>query len=451
MGEVEKRTQLLRRLLLPTLVTAFGLGGCGSSSLPSLPKISDLNPFAEKQQPLPGKRIPVLQSRDNVGAHLAEADRPIVLPPPRHNENWTQPGGEPSNSPGHLALSGSLKRAWSANAGTGSSSKGKLTASPIVYGGRVFTLDAEARVTAFSASGGSAIWRVSLVPESERGDGGYGGGLAIDSGRLYVATGFGTVVALDPGTGKQLWTKNIGVPVRAAPTAVNDKVFVVTTDAHVFALAGFDGSELWTQRGIPERTSIISNPSPAVDSGVVVVPYTSGELSAFKADDGSLLWTESLARTGALSPMASLSDAARPAIAGGVVYAVGHGGRLIATDLKSGERLWSLNVASTQAPVIAGDTVFVVDTTGQLLAVTRRDGKIIWSVKLPGTSTWSGPTLAGNHLWLASNHGQLVGVDPVTGRVISQLGLDDPVYIAPVVADGRMYVLTDKARLIAFN
>jgi len=289
------------------------------------------------------------------------------------------------------------------------------------------------------------------VPESERGDGGYGGGLAIDSGRLYVATGFGTVVALDPGTGKQLWTKNIGVPVRAAPTAVNDKVFVVTTDAHVFALAGFDGSELWTQRGIPERTSIISNPSPAVDSGVVVVPYTSGELSAFKADDGSLLWTESLARTGALSPMASLSDAARPAIAGGVVYAVGHGGRLIATDLKSGERLWSLNVASTQAPVIAGDTVFVVDTTGQLLAVTRRDGKIIWSVKLPGTSTWSGPTLAGNHLWLASNHGQLVGVDPVTGRVISQLGLDDPVYIAPVVADGRMYVLTDKARLIAFN
>lgn len=134
-----------------------------------------------------------------------------------------------------------------------------------------------------------------------------------------------------------------------------------------------------------------------------------------------------------------------------MVYAVGHGGRLIATDLKSGERLWSLNVASTQAPVIAGDTVFVVDTTGQLLAVTRRDGKIIWSVKLPGTSTWSGPTLAGNHLWLASNHGQLVGVDPVTGRVISQLGLDDPVYIAPVVADGRMYVLTDKARLIAFN
>lgn len=450
MGEVGKRPQRLGQVLAPAILVAIGLGGCGGS-LPSLPKISELNPFAEKEQPLPGKRIPVMQARDSLGAELAAADKPVVLPPPRANENWTQPGGEPNNSPGHLELNGSLRRAWSADVGTGSSSKGKLTASPVVYGGRVFTLDATARVTALSASSGSAIWRVSLVPENEREEGGFGGGLAIENGRLYAATGFGTVVALDSATGKVLWTKNIGVPVRASPTAVDDKVFVVTTEGHVYALAGYDGGELWTFRGIPERTSIISNPSPAVEGGVVVVPYPSGELVALRADDGTPVWTESLARTRTVSSLASLSDAARPAIAGGVVYAVGHGGRLIATEIKSGERLWSLNVAGTQAPVVAGDNVFVVDTSGQLHAITRRDGKVIWTAKLPGTSTWSGPTLAGNHLWLTSNKGQLVGVDPATGRVTAQQNLDSPIYIAPVVAGGRMYVLTDKARLVAFN
>src|SRR5690606_19623123 len=112
-----------------------------------------------------------------------------------------------------------------------------------------------------------------LVPENERGEGGYGGGLAIDNGRLYAATGFGTVVALDPVSGKKLWDKNIGVPIRASPTAVDDKVFVLTTEGHVFALASFDGGELWTFRGVPERTSIISSPSPEVEGGVVVVPY----------------------------------------------------------------------------------------------------------------------------------------------------------------------------------
>ncbi|MCL4766080.1 MAG: PQQ-binding-like beta-propeller repeat protein [Hyphomicrobiaceae bacterium] len=451
MGEVERRSQRLGQLMAPALLVAIGVGGC-SDSLPSLPKIGDLNPFAEKQQPLPGTRIPVMQARDKIGgAELASADKPVVLPPPRANEGWTQPGGEPSNSPGHLALAGAVKQAWSADAGTGSSSSGRLTASPIVYGGRVYTLDAAARVTAFSATGGSAVWRASLVPENERGAGGYGGGLAVDSGRLYAATGFGTVVALDPESGKKLWEKNLGVPVRASPTAVGDKVFVVTTEGHVFALAGLDGSELWAFRGLPERTSIISNPSPAVEGGVVAVPYPSGDLVALRADDGTPLWTESLARTRTVSSLASLSDTARPAIDNGVVYAVGHAGRLIATQAKTGERLWSLSVPGTQAPAVAGDILFVVDTTGQLHAITRRDGKVVWTAKLPGSSTWSGPTLAGGLLWLTSNKGQLVGVDPATGRVATQQSLGAPVYIAPVVAGGRMYVLTDKARLVAFN
>ena len=126
-------------------------------------------------------------------------------------------------------------------------------------------------------------------------------------------------------------------------------------------------------------------------------------------------------------------------------------GRMVATTQKTGERVWSLTVPSSQAPWVAGESVFVVDTTGQLMAITRRDGKIQWTVKLPGTNTWSGPVLAGNRLWLTSNKGTLVGVDASTGRVETTQDLGQPVYIAPVVAGGRMYVLTDKAKLIALN
>ena len=45
----------------------------------------------------------------------------------------------------------------------------------------------------------------------------------------------------------------------------------------------------------------------------------------------------------------------------------------------------------------------------------------------------------------------LVGVDALTGKVGSQQELGDPVYIAPVVAERRLYALTDKAKLIALN
>jgi outer membrane protein assembly factor BamB len=124
---------------------------------------------------------------------------------------------------------------------------------------------------------------------------------------------------------------------------------------------------------------------------------------------------------------------------------------MIATQSRTGERLWSLSVPGTQMPWVAGENVFVVDTAGQLMAINRRDGKVLWSTKLPGSSTWSGPTLAGGLLWLVSNQGALVGVDAATGRVANQQSLGSPVYIAPVVAQGRMFVLTDSARLISLN
>ena len=447
------------------LLALTPLSGC-SDTLDSLPKLGDLNPFAETQVPLPGRRISVMPAQGNkLPGDLADASKPITLPPQRVNEDWAQPGGDPNNAPGHLAFNGAAKEVWSADAGEGSSAAGRVTASPIVYRGNVYTLDAEANLSAFATSGGSAKWRVSLKPDRENaqtsiwsmslfsgGDGGgYGGGLAADSGRLYAATGYGNVVAMDPQTGKKIWEKMLGAPVRASPTAAGDRVFVVTLDGRFYCLAGADGGELWSVRGLPQQASLLTNASPAVEGEIVVVPYPSGELVALKVADGAAVWSESLTRTRTTSQISSMSDTARPAIFQGTVYAVGHAGRMVATQSATGERLWSLNVPGTQAPWVAGDSVFVVDTAGQLMAISRTAGKVQWTVNLPGGGSWSGPTLAGGTLWLASASGKLVGVEAITGRVVVERDLGDPVYIAPVVAQGRMYVLTDEAKLIALN
>jgi outer membrane protein assembly factor BamB len=447
------------------LLVLTPLSGC-SDTLDSLPKLGDLNPFAEQQVPLPGRRISVMPAQGNkLPGDLADASKPIALPPQRVNEDWAQPGGDPNNAPGHLAFNGTAKEVWSADAGEGSSSSGRVTASPIVYGGNIYTLDAEGNLSAFATSGGSAKWRISLKPDRENaqtsiwtmsliggGDGGgYGGGLAADSGRLYAATGYGNVVAMDPQTGKKIWEKMLGAPVRASPTAAGDRVFVITLDGRFYCLAGADGGELWSVRGLPQQASLLTNASPAVEGEIVVVPYPSGELVALKVADGTAVWSESLTRTRTTSQVSSMSDTARPAIFQGTVYAVGHAGRMVATQSATGERLWSLNVPGTQAPWVAGDSVFVVDTAGQLMAISRTAGKVQWTVQLPGGGSWSGPTLAGGTLWLASAGGKLVGVEAITGRVVVEKDLGDPVYIAPVVAQGRMYVLTDEAKLIALN
>lgn len=444
------RLQTAARPVLGALA-AVSLAGC-ADSLPSLPKLTDLNPFAEKQQPLPGKRIPVMAEGNRIGGDLASADRPVTLPPMVQTDSWSQPGGSATNAIGHLTLGATVKSAWSADIGDGSSKYGKLSASPVVAGGRVFTLDAAGTVTAYNVAGGGVAWRVSVTPEGEKNrQKGYGGGIATDAGRLYVATGYGTALALDPASGKKLWERQIGAPIRTSPTAAGDRVYFVTNAGELHSLSGADGAENWVFRGEPDKATFINNASPAVDGDIVVAPFTTGDVVALKASTGQATWTENLARSRTASSMAAMSDAARPVIDGGVVFAIGHAGRMIATNARTGERLWSLSIPSIQQPWVAGDNVFVVDTTGQAIAISRRDGKILWTAKLPGEGTWSGPVLAGNRLWATSSKGALVSVEPTTGKVASTQDLGAPIYIAPVVAGGRMFVLTDKARLIALN
>lgn len=448
MVETSRLGSLVRKYL--PVMGMILLSGC-SDSLPTLPKLDSLNPFATKEVPLPGKRMAILDESTKVKADLAPANTPVVLPPQRANSDWTQPGGEPNNAPGHLALGSGLKQAWSADAGDGTSYRGRLIASPITYNGRIYTLDASARVTAFAMSGGSTAWRVKLAPQNEQGHEGFGGGLAADSGRLYVATGFGSVYALDTASGKQIWEKKIGDPIRNSPTATNDRVFVSTVGGRLIALSALDGNELWQHRGLPEETSLSSNPSPAVSGDIVVAPYASGELVALSVVDGQPRWNEALSQTRTTSAMGTLNNVARPVIDNDVVYAIGNSGRVIAVKLATGERLWSSDIAGNQMPYVAGEQLFVADTSGQLLALNRQTGQIVWTVKLPGNSVWSGPVLAGGTLWLVSGNGDLTSVDGATGRILGTAKIGSAAFIAPIVSQGRLFVLTDNAKLIAYN
>lgn len=449
-GKLIKRGQTSVRStgMIAVVFAALFLSSCGG--MPSMHSLTG-NVFKAKEEILPGKRESILKSRADLTPDLGATKISVNIPAQQANPNWTQPGGTASNAPGHIAFKGTLRPTWTSDAGAGSSSDGQLIPRPIVYNGRVYTLDTEGVVTSFSASSGSIGFRVRLTPETEEKDEGYGGGLAVDGGHLYAATGYGTVVSLDPGSGKALWTKVLGVPIRTSPTAYGGKVFVVTTEGRLYALSGSDGEEIWTQRGLPDRTSILSNISPAVSGKTLVVPYSSGEIIAYDLETGRPVWRDSLATRKSGSSLKSMTNPGRPAIAKGIVYAVGNSGRMIATSKKDGERLWSKTIASTQTPWPVGNMVYIVDRSGMVVAMRSSDGSIVWVKQMARDEGWLGPVLAGDRLWLISNKGRIAGLNPKTGKIVTQKDLGYRIHIAPIVAAGHMYVLTDNAKLVALN
>lgn len=408
-----------------------------------------------------GERVSVLATDQSVTPDPKLRDSKVVLPQPFVNPDWPEPGGYADNVMHHLSAPGELKEVWSASAGEGSSTNARLTASPVIGGGKIYTLDSNANVTAFDQKSGDKLWNTDLTPEDEDSEKGFGGGVAFDAGKVFVSTGFGFVAALDASNGKEIWRRNATVPFRAAPVVNGGRIFVATQENQLLALAEDDGRVLWDHRGISESAGMLGSNSVAVAGDVVVVPYSSGELYALRVQNGKSIWSDTLSRTGKLTPLASLADiSGRPVIDRGLVFANSHAGRLVAIDIRTGERAWTVDVGGTQRPWVAGDYVFVITDDAKVICVERADGRIRWATQLDSYSSpetrkgpiaWAGPVLVSDRLIAVSSEGYAVSISPYTGEILGQVSTPDKAFIAPIVADNTVYLLTDDARLTALR
>lgn len=408
-----------------------------------------------------GERVSVLPTARTVTADPRLANEPVKLPRPTVNAEWPQPGGFADNVMHHLSASGELNDEWSSSVGQGSTSDSRLTASPVMAAGKVFVLDSEVQVSAYDAKTGDRLWETNLTPDDEDSEDGFGGGVAYDANKVFVSTGFGFVVALDANSGKEIWRRATTVPFRAAPVVNGGRVFVATQENQLLALAADDGRVLWDHRGIAESAGILGSNSVAVSGDLVVVPYTSGELFGLNVRNGRALWSDTLARTGGLTPLSTLADiSGRPVIDRGLVFANSHAGRIVAIDIRTGERAWTIDVGGTQRPWVAGDYVYVITDDAKVLCIRRADGRVRWVTQLDayrnvegrtGAISWSGPVLVSDRLIVLSSESYALSISPYTGEVLGQVDIPDKAFIAPVVADNVVYILTDDGRLTALK
>lgn len=441
------RNSVLRGLSAASLLI---LSGCGS-----------LDFFSDDEVPLSGTRVSVggTDSRNAITADVSGGA--VSIPGAQANADWPQLNGNAARSLGHVAAGASLTRAWSVDVGAGSSSSARIVSPPVVAEGRVFTLDAGATVAAHDAGSGTPIWSIDLTPEGENTIDGFGGGVAYDSGRVFVSNGFGDLHAVASSSGEIIWTAALGAPSRAAPAVSAGRIFVVTRDNQIIAVDAGSGEIAWREQGLEQVAGILGGAAPAATKSVVIAPFSSGELNAYSAASGRLGWIDDLTGTRGSTGLAALNDVSGdPVISDGTVYAASQSGRFVAVDVKSGERLWTRNIGGVQPPYVAGDTIFIVSGQGTLVAIEKRSGEILWASELgeyrdpddrDDPIIWAGPILAGGNLLLASNLGQLVSVNPNSGVIAAQVDLPGATTNAPIAAGGTVYVLTDDAKLAAYR
>mgnify|MGYP006279913193 CR=1 FL=1 len=143
---------------------------------------------------------------------------------------------------------------------------------------------------------------------------------------------------------------------------------------------------------------------PVYWNGSLLLGSGNGKIVRFVLRDESHAWSVS----------AYGRIAAPPVVTGGVMYASGYRGNLIAVDLTSGVVMWSWEPREPSwlmsSPEVKGDTIYIGDNRGYLYTLSARDGL-------------------------------------VTGRFPCGAPLSDP----PVVVDDLLFVFPHKSEMLCFQ
>lgn len=439
------------------LAAAALLAACASE--PILPgQRFDVRTPLEASEPGPDGAVD-LAAAVPVQVNRAE---PISLPGAVDHSEWTHRYGGPAHHIRHPALGAALRPVWSADIGAGEGRSASITADPVVAARRVFTLDSAARAMAHSTSG-QPLWSRDLVPPEDRPGEATGGGLAHGGDRLFVTTGFGELHALDPATGRVIWTQDFDAPVDGAPTVADGLVYVASRDARAFAVRADTGRLAWQLPGAPSPSSTIGGAGPAVTDRLAIFPFGSAELVATLRRGGVRVWSATVAGQRRGRAYAGFSDiTGDPVVEGGVVYAGSPAGRIAALDARSGERLWTASEGAMSPVWPVGGSVFAVTDRGQLVRLDGSDGSVIWAVDLPyfrnerfrrrqSVFAHYGPVLAGGRLLVAGSDGQVRSFDPRDGRLISSFAIRGGATTNPVVVGGTLYLVSGDGRLHAYR
>jgi outer membrane protein assembly factor BamB len=274
---------------------------------------------------------------------------------------------------------------------------------------------------------------------------------AVAGGKVYVGSTDSHLYCLDKYTGALIWSFNALSSIRSSPAVADGRVYFLSEAGSLHALNAEDGSALW-------QAPIGNGPwdwaSPAVHDGNVFIASSTGLLYSFVAATGALNWTTQING----SPDSPLT------VAGGMVFSGTHNftnvsPTLVAVNESTGAIQWTYDyylyhagvtgmVNSNGAAVVDADgdgdlevffAVYNWSGTGpQAVCLDAVNGAEVWTRTLLGNST-STPAVHDGRVFVGSDSGSLFALDALNGAPLWNFPTGASVWSAPAVSgDGKV-------------
>lgn len=283
-------------------------------------------------------------------------------------------------------------------------------ATPVVAGGRVYTLGKSGDCFCLDGAKGSVIWSKKFAPPPTTRDDykvwwGFAGSPLLEGDRVILPVGTAGV-ALNKLTGEVLWDNGPGRPGYSSPVAFmrgGERCFALLSGHEALAVRIRDGKILWR---IPWRTTWDQNAADVlVDGGRMLISTGHGvgcALFDITGDKPAELWRNKNLK----------SELATPVLWRGHVYGFNEK-KLCCLDWATGELKWSAPDTRQGSFIVVDGKLLALQENGELLvadAVTGAYQPLTHAQVLKGRC-WSAPVLADGRIYARNALGTLVCID----------------------------------------
>ncbi len=257
-----------------------------------------------------------------------------------------------------------------------------ISGAPVIFKNNIYfgTETGKENFISYDVKDGSERWSKNI--------GGVTASPLLYNGKIFIGGGDGTLYCFDPLDGAAQWKYETGVPIFSSACAEHSLVFAANTKGTIFALHEKNGTCVWKQE---IHSSIMSGLT--VKNGILYFGARDNFLYAVDALNGSVLWKYN----------AGAKIMSTPALNDSLVVVSSLNGMVHALSLRDGTARWTFQAKSAvnTTPAITPTAIIVASLDTRMYVLSPQDGSVLWSYEI-GSRIKTSPIVWGNRILIAA-------------------------------------------------
>ncbi|HIM32799.1 MAG TPA: hypothetical protein EYI72_03680 [Pelagibacteraceae bacterium] len=424
--------------------------GIWSGSKKEKRRISEL----EKEQKQT-KVVDYIYSSKSVYSKEISLTKKISISNPRKNLSWKMSSLNQQNFLGNIYLSGIDNIFLKKKIGKNKFPISKIISSPLVFENNIIFSDNNGTIFNINQNG-EINWKKNIYKKIYKKV--YKNLVfAIYQNNIYVADNIGFIYSIGLNNGKLVWIKNHGIPIKSNIKIYKNKIFLINQDNRILCFNTKNGSKIWDIRSVPSFIKLQNFLSSAISKqGDVIAINSSGDLFKVNANNGKIDWSLNTLE----STLAHATDFFKSSeiviIDDNIIFS--SKSSIFSYNLNTGYTNWKQEVSSIGAPIIDGKNIFILTDNGYFVIIDKDTGIIISSTnilkilkKKKQETKITGFIMGSGKIYSVTSNGYLIVSSPVSGKVEYFKKIGDPVTSAPIINNGKLYILTKNSRIYGFD